>query len=101
MCVAAVHISNAHDRWLLVLGLSMSASAVWGGDMTCAVLVRVLVVVCVMRVLLLAICHVVGFVVFVGYRTQQCDLNPDLLRILEDGYISKCGACEAIVILCS
>ena len=29
-------------------------------------------------------------VVFVGYRAQQCDLNPDLLRVLEDGYVSKC-----------
>lgn len=32
----------------------------------------------------------VGHVVFVGYRAQQCDLNPDLLRVLEDGYVSKC-----------
>lgn len=31
-----------------------------------------------------------GHVMFVGYRAQQCDLNPDLLRILEDGYFSKC-----------
>lgn len=35
----------------------------------------------------------VGHVVFVNYRAQQCDLNPDLLRVLEDGYVSKC--CEA------
>lgn len=34
----------------------------------------------------------VGHVVSVGYRAQQCDLNPDLLRVLEDGYVSKC--CE-------
>lgn len=32
----------------------------------------------------------VGHVVFVGYRAQQCDLNPDLLRVLEDGHVSKC-----------
>lgn len=32
----------------------------------------------------------VGYVVLVGYRAQQCDLNPDLLRVLEDGYVSKC-----------
>lgn len=31
-----------------------------------------------------------GHVMFVGYRAQQCDLNPDLLRILEDGCFSKC-----------
>lgn len=42
---------------------------------------------------LLGCCGVcsVGHVVFVGYRAQQCDLNPDLLRVLEDGYVSKCG----------
>lgn len=43
--------------------------------------------------LLLLLCVgfcLVGHVVFVGYRAQQCDLNPDLLRILEDGYVSKC-----------
>lgn len=34
--------------------------------------------------------RLVGHVVFVGYRAQQCDLNPDLLRVLEDGYVSKC-----------
>ena len=34
--------------------------------------------------------RLVGYVVFVGYRAQQCDLNPDLLRILEDGHVSKC-----------
>lgn len=37
----------------------------------------------------LSVC-LVGHVVFVGYRAQQCDLNPDLLRVLEDGYVSKC-----------
>lgn len=31
-----------------------------------------------------------GHVVFVHFRAQQCDLNPDLLRVLEDGYVSKC-----------
>lgn len=36
-------------------------------------------------------CLAVGHVMFVGYRTQQCDLNPDLLRVLEDGYVSKCS----------
>lgn len=35
-------------------------------------------------------CLLVGHVMFVGYRAQQCDLNPDLLRVLEDGYVSKC-----------
>lgn len=37
--------------------------------------------------------RLVGHVVFVGYRAQQCDLNPHLLRVLEDGYVSKC--CDA------
>lgn len=32
----------------------------------------------------------IGHVMFVGCRAQQCHLNPDLLRILEDGYFSKC-----------
>lgn len=35
-------------------------------------------------------CVLVGHVIFVGYRAQQCDLNPDLLRVLEDGFVSKC-----------
>ncbi len=36
-------------------------------------------------------CCLLCYVVF-GCRAQQCHLNPDLLRVLEDGNFSKC--CE-------